>query len=129
MLITFLNEPELFFHTVKWFQVLLHNSHNLTSVIYLHTYFVPVDPYIRPYQVLPFRVRVNQGTMGSTYSPNHQGWNFAIKGFNVISTILVRGLTTMYRCCPHRRGCQSRCTHWISIKSGRHLTYLYGHID
>ena len=36
--ITFLNDPELFFfflHTVKCFQVLLHNSHNLTSVICL----------------------------------------------------------------------------------------------
>ena len=26
--------------TVKWFQVLQYNSHNLTSVIYLHTQFV-----------------------------------------------------------------------------------------
>ena len=26
-----------FFHTVKWFQVLLYNRHNLTSVICLHT--------------------------------------------------------------------------------------------
>ena len=26
----------LFLHTVKWFQVLLYNSHNLTSVICLH---------------------------------------------------------------------------------------------
>ena len=32
------NEAELFFfHTVKLFQVLLYNSHSLTSVIYLHT--------------------------------------------------------------------------------------------
>ena len=38
LLNTFLNEPELFFlYTVKWFQVLLHNSHNSTSVICLHT--------------------------------------------------------------------------------------------
>ena len=37
MLITFLNKPELFLHTVKWFQVLLYNSHNLTLVIFLQT--------------------------------------------------------------------------------------------
>ena len=36
-LITFLNESEIiiFFLTVKWFQVLLCNSNNLTSVIFL----------------------------------------------------------------------------------------------
>ena len=27
-------------HTIKWFQVLLYNSHNLTPVICLHTWFV-----------------------------------------------------------------------------------------
>ena len=34
-----------FLHTVKWFQVLLYNSHNLTSVICLHTAFsiLPID--------------------------------------------------------------------------------------
>ena len=38
LLLTFLKKPELFFlHTVKWFQILLYNSHNLTSVICLHT--------------------------------------------------------------------------------------------
>ena len=36
LLITFLNEPELLWHTVTWFQLLLHNSHNLL-VICLHT--------------------------------------------------------------------------------------------
>ena len=36
LLITFLNELELFF-THKKFQVLLYNNHNLTSVICLHT--------------------------------------------------------------------------------------------
>ena len=30
-----LNEPELFFRIVKWFHVLLYNSHNLISVICL----------------------------------------------------------------------------------------------
>ena len=37
--ITFLNEPELLFflQTVKWLQVLLCNSNNLTSVICMHT--------------------------------------------------------------------------------------------
>ena len=37
--ITFWNKPRLFFflHTVKWFQVLLYNSQNLTSVICLYT--------------------------------------------------------------------------------------------
>ena len=37
-LITFLNEPELFFflHKVKWFQVFLCSNNNLTSVICLH---------------------------------------------------------------------------------------------
>ena len=28
-----------FLYTIKWFQVLLYNSHNLTSVICLHTVF------------------------------------------------------------------------------------------
>ena len=37
LLITFLNEPEIFLHTVKWFQVLLYISQNLTPVICLHT--------------------------------------------------------------------------------------------
>ena len=38
LLITFLNEPELIFlHTVKWFQVLLCSSNNLTSIICFHT--------------------------------------------------------------------------------------------
>ena len=37
LLRTYLNELELFFHTVKWFQVLLYNIHNITSVICLHT--------------------------------------------------------------------------------------------
>ena len=32
-----------FLHTVKWFQLLLYNSHNLTSVIYLHSQFVLFD--------------------------------------------------------------------------------------
>ena len=36
-----------FLHTVKWFQVLLYNSHNLTSVICLHTQFVQFDPIDR----------------------------------------------------------------------------------
>ena len=41
----FLNELEFFLHTVKWFKVLLCNSHNLTSVICLHTVFSiwPID--------------------------------------------------------------------------------------
>ena len=35
--ITFSNEQSSFLHTVKWFQILLYNSHDLTSVICLHT--------------------------------------------------------------------------------------------
>ena len=41
--ITFSNEPEHFLLTVKWFQVLLYKSNNLTSVICLLTYFVLFD--------------------------------------------------------------------------------------
>ena len=38
LFITLLNETELIcLHTVKWFQVLLCNSNNLTSVIHLLT--------------------------------------------------------------------------------------------
>ena len=38
LFITFLNNPEIIFlHAVKWFQVLLYNSHNLT-VICLHKF-------------------------------------------------------------------------------------------
>ena len=62
LLITFLNEPELFLHTVKWFQVLLHNSHSLTSVIFAHT-IVLFDQYIRHYQVPPIRVRADLGEL------------------------------------------------------------------
>ena len=37
LLISFLNEAELIFlYTVKWFQVFLFKSNNLTLVIYLH---------------------------------------------------------------------------------------------
>ena len=38
-----------FLYIVKWFQVLLYNSHNSTSV----TQFDLFDPYIGPNQVLP----------------------------------------------------------------------------
>ena len=35
--VTYLNEPErICFHSLKWFQVLLHNNHNLMSIIVLH---------------------------------------------------------------------------------------------
>ena len=37
LLMLFLKELELFLHTVKWFQVLLYNSHNLAPVICLFT--------------------------------------------------------------------------------------------
>ena len=30
LLITFCNKPKVFLHTVKWFQVMLYNSHSLT---------------------------------------------------------------------------------------------------
>ena len=39
LLIAFLNKPEhICLHTVKWFQVFLCNSNNLTSIICLHTF-------------------------------------------------------------------------------------------
>ena len=40
-----------FLHTVKWFQILLCNSHNLTSVFCLHTVYSigPIDKTIRCY--------------------------------------------------------------------------------
>ena len=39
LLKAFLNDPEpTFNHIVKWFQVLLYNSHNLTSVICLYVF-------------------------------------------------------------------------------------------
>ena len=43
--ITFLNELSSFLHTVKWFQVLLYNSYNSTSVICLHAVcsILPID--------------------------------------------------------------------------------------
>ena len=34
--ITYLNEPELFFRTVTWFQVLLYNGHNLMCHLFAH---------------------------------------------------------------------------------------------
>ena len=44
LLMTFLNKPKFFFPH-KWFQVLLYNSHDLTSVIYLHIFLSiwPID--------------------------------------------------------------------------------------
>ena len=36
---TFLNEPELFLHRVKWLHVLLYKGHNLIPVICLHTVY------------------------------------------------------------------------------------------
>ena len=35
--ITFLNKPKLISFAHKWFQILLYNSHDLISVIHLHT--------------------------------------------------------------------------------------------
>ena len=34
--VTFFDESQLFLHTIKWFQVLQYNSHNLTSIICLY---------------------------------------------------------------------------------------------
>ena len=39
LLITSLNKPELYLHSVKWLQVSLYNSHNLTSVICFHSFY------------------------------------------------------------------------------------------
>ena len=60
LLITFLNEPEIIcLRTVKWFQVLLYNTNNLTSVVCLQTEFVLLDSKIGAYQGLPLRIRVD----------------------------------------------------------------------
>ena len=50
--ILLITEPELFLYSAKWFQVLLCNSHNLTSVICL-----PTVCSTWPNQMLPLRVR------------------------------------------------------------------------
>ena len=76
LLITFLNEPVHFLP-----QVLLYNSHDLTSVICLHTVCS-----IWPYQVLPFWVRVDLGAIAML-----QDWSLVIRWFNVISRTLVGG--------------------------------------
>ena len=47
-----------FLHTVKWFQILQYNSHNLTSVICLHTVCS-----IWPYQMQTLLVRIDLGVM------------------------------------------------------------------
>ena len=59
-----------FLHIVKWFQILLFNSNNLTLVICLRT--VLFDPMIGPQQVLLLQVRADQGAMamkGVLYVP------------------------------------------------------------
>ena len=86
-----------FLHTVKWFQVFLYNSHNLTWAICLHTVCS-----IWPDQVLALWVRVDLGTMVvkgySTFSksprlePHHSNCLMSYLGHS-----LGRGLTPLQR--------------------------------
>ena len=86
----------LLLHTVKWFQILLYNNHNLTSAMCLRAHIVcsiwPIDRTqsgaTSPGQSGP---RNNDNEAGIPHSPNLQGWSLAIWWFNVISGILVRG--------------------------------------
>ena len=45
------------------FIIAMYYKHNLTSAFCLHTMFVLFGPSIWPYQVLPLRVRVDQGAI------------------------------------------------------------------
>ena len=107
-----------FLHTVKCFQVLLYNSHNLTSVICLHTvcFIRPLDRTLsgattqcRSGNLLSFLLRCGtrpyeRGTQwdsmqewtleqwqwrSTPHSPNHQVWSLTIGEFNVISRSLI----------------------------------------
>ena len=55
-------QPKPTEQTVKWFQVFLYNSYNLSSIICLHT-VCSIWTIDRIYQVLPLRVRVDLGVM------------------------------------------------------------------
>ena len=100
LLLIFLNDPELFLlSTIKWFQVLLYNSHNLTCHLFTHI-------------VCSIRPRCNHSGPEQTWeqwqwrstphTPKLQDWSLTIRWFNVIIRTLVVG-----RCTPLQR-C-SRC--------------------
>ena len=79
------------------------------------------DPWIRPYQVLPFRARVDLRAMamkGTRHSPNFQHyWNLTIRLFRVIFWTLVGrvlphcwdAVGVFYS--PSRQGQTVRCLH------------------
>ena len=88
-------------HTIKWFQVLLYNSHNLTSVICFLTVcsILPID---RTLPEAP-RVRVNMGAMamiGYSPFPNDPRLKPLIRLFRTISRTHIgcANLTT-HSCC------------------------------
>ena len=90
-------------HTFKWFQVLLHNSHNLTSLICLCTVssIWPINRTLSGATIPGQRgLGSNSNERGTPHSPNLQGCSLAIRWFNIISSIFVggRGLTPLQRC-------------------------------
>ena len=96
-----------FFRTVKWFQVLLYNSHHLTSVICLHTVcsIWPID------RTLSGTTTPGQGEPGGQWQcrstphfPNLQGLSNDIRWFTVISRTLVGAWVGVILLCRNRVG-------------------------
>ena len=72
-----------FLHTVKWFQVLLYNSYNLTSVICLRT-VCSIWPIVRTQSGATTWGQSGLGSNGNegySTSPNLQGWSLAIMSY------------------------------------------------
>ena len=86
-----------FLHKVKWFQVLLYNSHNLTSVICLHT-VCSIWPSIC-YHSSSKWIWEQWQWKGTSHSPKlPYYWNLTVRLFSVISRILVRGVLPLQKC-------------------------------
>ena len=73
------------------------------------------DPYIGPYQVLPFRARVNLGVKarGTPHSPKLQHyWNLIFRLFSVLCRTFVGGVLPLFRDVVGVFYCPSRLGQW-----------------
>ena len=87
-------------HTVKWFQVLLYNSHDLTSIVCLHGLFDLTHRYdsIRCYQSRTVWVWEWWHWRDTPHSLNLQHyWNLTIRLFSVIARTLIGGVLPLCR--------------------------------
>ena len=87
-----------FLHTVNWFQLLLYNNHNLTSVIWL---FIACSISAIDITLSGVTVgsRVDLESRCTSHSPDFRGLNHIIRCFNVVSRSYIGGgLTSLQRC-------------------------------